>query len=313
VSPYDSPVSDAATATFRALLERHVDFARIDVDADAPMLLLGAVDVLSGAFRTFSSRRERITAEAVLASAAIPTLFRSVPVEGGLYWDGLFSQNPPVRELLDTGPDDLWVIQINPLELDDEPRSVLAIADRRNELAGNLSLYQELGFIEKIDELLARGVLDEGAGYRQVVVRVIELPRAGLTGAGAVSKLDRDPAFLRSLLRQGEKQAAEFLAALEFERAFADRDLDRMLGMFADGARVRAQEPFAPGEHRGEALRGFVADLLAGEARVDPTHKQVARERVTWALRVRDGDGERRVTARAEFRAGKVAGLDLGA
>jgi NTE family protein len=315
VSPYDSPVSETASGTFRALLERHVDFARIDVDADGehPMLLLGAVDVLSGAFRTFSSRRDRITADAVLASAAIPTLFRSVAVDGDLYWDGLFSQNPPVRELLDAGPDDLWVIQINPLELDEEPRSVLAIADRRNELAGNLSLYQELRFIEKIDELLARGVLDADAGYRQVVVRVIELPRAGLTGLGAVSKLDRDPAFLRSLMEHGERQADEFLAALAFERAFADRDADAMLGMFADDAHVRTQAPFATGEHRGDALRGFVADLLAGDAHVDRTRKQVARERVTWALRVRDDDGERRVSAQAEFRSGKVAALHLGA
>ena len=42
----------------------------------------------------------------ILASAAIPNLFRSVKVDGGTYWDSLFSQNPPVRELLDTRPDE---------------------------------------------------------------------------------------------------------------------------------------------------------------------------------------------------------------
>ena len=62
-----------------------------------PVLLMGAVDVLSGRFRTFSSRRDRITADTVLASAAIPNLFRAVRLEDGTYWDGLFSQNPPVR------------------------------------------------------------------------------------------------------------------------------------------------------------------------------------------------------------------------
>jgi hypothetical protein len=46
-----------------------------------------------------------------------------------------------VRELLETKPDELWVIQINPTARADEPRSVLDITDRRNELAGNLSLY----------------------------------------------------------------------------------------------------------------------------------------------------------------------------
>ena len=71
------------------------------------MLLVGAVDVLSGEFKAFNSRREAITADMILASAAIPNLFRSVKVDGGTYWDGLFSQNPPVRELLDTRPDEL--------------------------------------------------------------------------------------------------------------------------------------------------------------------------------------------------------------
>ena len=59
-------------------------------------------------------------------------------MHGGTYWDGLFSQNPPVRELTDEGPDEIWVIQINPKELETEPRTVAEIADRRNELSGNL-------------------------------------------------------------------------------------------------------------------------------------------------------------------------------
>jgi NTE family protein len=183
LSPYDMPMAPAAGDALRALLERRVDFGAIEPDPEGrdPLPVLGAVDVRSGAFRAFHSRQERITADMVLASAAIPTVFRSVAVDGELYWDGLFSQNPPVRELLEAEPGELWVIQVNPLEQEREPRSVLEIADRRNELAGNLSLYQELGFIETIDELLAEGALDPG----QVVVRVIELPRRALRAGAA--------------------------------------------------------------------------------------------------------------------------------
>jgi predicted acylesterase/phospholipase RssA len=90
--------------------------AQIEADSTGkyPVLLIGAVDVLSGRFRTFNRRRDRITAATVLASAAIPNLFRAVRLEDGTYWDGLFSQNPPVRELFEAEPDELWVIQINP-------------------------------------------------------------------------------------------------------------------------------------------------------------------------------------------------------
>ena len=69
------------------------------------------------------------------------------------------------------------MVQINPKELETEPRTVVEIADRRNELSGNLSLYQELHSIEKIDQLLEEGLLARDGKYKQIVVRVIELSR----------------------------------------------------------------------------------------------------------------------------------------
>ncbi|HYZ06332.1 MAG TPA: hypothetical protein VE691_14780, partial [Rubrobacter sp.] len=106
LSPYDKPFSDSVVEEFKRMLERRADFAEVGVQPENsyPMLLVGAVDVLSGEFRTFNSRQDRITPETILASAAIPNLFCSVrPGDGGTYWDGLFSQNPPVRELTDEG------------------------------------------------------------------------------------------------------------------------------------------------------------------------------------------------------------------
>ena len=128
----DTWTSTSALEEFRAVLERRVDFSRLAAPAGhaAPMLLVGAIDVLSGEFKAFNSRHDPITADTILASAAIPTLFRAVHVDGGTYWDGLFSQNPPVRELVDTRPDELWVIQINPRRWDEEPRTMVEIASR---------------------------------------------------------------------------------------------------------------------------------------------------------------------------------------
>ena len=62
---------------------------------------------------------------------AIPTLFKTVHTYGGVYWDGLFSQNPPVRELPDARPSEIWVIQINPEKSPREPKSMAEITDRR--------------------------------------------------------------------------------------------------------------------------------------------------------------------------------------
>jgi NTE family protein len=77
-------------------LEGLVDFGQIGrlVTESSPKLLVGAVEVLSGEFEVF--RNEGVTAEKVLASCALPMLFRAVRLgDDGVYWDGLFSQNPP--------------------------------------------------------------------------------------------------------------------------------------------------------------------------------------------------------------------------
>ena len=194
VSPYHLPTTSIGVEQFREMLQRHIDFDRIEADTAGvhPMLLLGAVDVRSGRFRAFNSRQERITADCVLASAAIPTLFRAVHIDDGAYWDGLFSQNPPLHDLLDAEPDEVWVVQVNPRERATEPTTLLDIADRRNELAGNLSLYQELGFIETIDRLLEDGLLTPSGKYKQVVVRIIELPRKS-ESAGLGPRVEVEP------------------------------------------------------------------------------------------------------------------------
>lgn len=181
ISPYSTPTSTMSLDHLRSLLEDALDFTAIgqlaaDAGEQAPLLLLGAVDVLSGSFKAFNSHEGEISADAVLASAAIPNLFRSVPVDGHLYWDGLFSQNPPIGDLLYCEPDEIWVIQINPTERVTEPTSVLEIEDRRNELGGNLSLYQELNFIEQMDSMIERGLL-RSERYRPVTVRILEMNR----------------------------------------------------------------------------------------------------------------------------------------
>ena len=216
---------------FRRILERHVDFDRVQelVEPSSPLLLIGAANVLTGEFKAFNSRRDRITVDTILASAAIPTLFRAAHVNGGVFWDGLFSQNPPVRELPDAGPDEIWVIEINPQACDSEPRTVPGIIDRRNELSGNLSLYQEIFFIEKVNEWVNDRSLS-GTKHKHIEIRWIPMLRA----LDIESKLDRDPFFIQQLMAYGEEQAGEFLKRLRGAGGRGGRATSR------SGARVQS-------------------------------------------------------------------------
>jgi NTE family protein len=211
VSPYFRPTSPWRRAEFLALVERHVDFEAIRElgdDPERPELVVGTVNVNAGEFETFTNRE--VTAEAVLASAAVPTLFRAVEIDGHHHWDGLFSQNPPVHDLVtapeDRQPDELWVVQIEPQEREAEPTSLEEIIDRRNELSGNISLNQELGFIERVNRWIDEGHLDDER-FTKTDVHRIQI-RENLDHS---SKVDRSPAFLEDLMERGRRRAEEFL------------------------------------------------------------------------------------------------------
>lgn len=204
VSPYTYP--NWGQHTLRDLLEKQVHFNKIKTlfNESSPLLLVGAVDVLSGDFKAF--KNTEVTVEAILASAAIPTLFRAVKMGQAVFWDGLFSQNPPIRELTDAKPDEIWIIQINPPTCKREPKSIEEIRDRRNELSGNLSLEQEIYFIEKVNELLQTNNL-VATKYKPIEVKRITM----LWDLDYSSKLDRSPAFIQKLIAYGESEAEAFL------------------------------------------------------------------------------------------------------
>jgi NTE family protein len=209
VSPYAyEPVAETA---LRALLHKHLALERLPLTlrGKGPQLLIGATDIRSGDRIVFDG--EGLTYDRLVASAAVPFIFRAVNADGRLYWDGLFSTNPPVRELtdLDERPDEIWVVQINPQLRKEEPRSVREIVDRRNELSGNLSLGQELYFIERINQLLAEHAALR-ARYKPITVRVVEL---GLKELDYPSKLDRRAALIERLIANGKMRARLFFSA----------------------------------------------------------------------------------------------------
>ena len=212
VSPYRLP--DWGQEQLGQLLDKHIPFAKIAdwLREDSPQLMIGAVDVLSGDFHIFQDAQ--VTRQALLASAAIPNLFRAVEVEGSLYWDGLFSQNPPIHNLTRAKPDEIWVIQINPTQRRQEPTTLEEIRDRRNELAGNLSMFQEIRMITRVNELLAEGSLHNPT-YKPIRVRHIPVELE----LNYLSKVDRDPVFLEKLMEHGRQQAQRFLSGQVHEYA----------------------------------------------------------------------------------------------
>jgi NTE family protein len=198
VSPYHLP--QWGEERFREVLGEFFNFEELRTLArrpGVPILRIGAVEVLSGHFELFGG--EDLTPECLLASAAIPELFRAVSVPGrGVFWDGLFSQNPPIHDLIEQKIDELWLIQINSSTCARVPTETHEILDRRNDLSGNLSMEQELKFIEVINRAIAQGKLTNSE-YRPIRVGRISLDRE----LDYRSKLDRRPELLEELREYG--------------------------------------------------------------------------------------------------------------
>ena len=217
----------------RALIVKHIDFDALPalMEPGSPILLAGAADVIEGTFKLFSSVCGEIKPEALLASAAIPNLFPAVWVDGHAYWDGIFSSNPPLTGFLRKAfmgkhvmPEEIWIIQINRVHHSAVPETPSDIFDRRNALAGNLSLRHELDQIQMVNRLLEeRAVSPEflarfGLDMQEPIkVRFIRMSAELSESLDYPSKLSRHPDHIGRLIADGETQAGKFLA--EFDEA----------------------------------------------------------------------------------------------
>ncbi|MEY4577852.1 MAG: hypothetical protein RL701_2555 [Pseudomonadota bacterium] len=213
----------------RALLTKHLHFDNLHslVTPDSPVLLVSAADVCEGSFKIFSSAHDEIQIQSILASAAIPNLFPATWVDGHAYWDGIFSSNPPVSAFFKRAytagafPQEIWVLQVNRSEHAFVPERPSDISDRRNHLAGNLSLQHELQLIDIVNLLIEHGALTDKFRAEldmdttePITVRFIRMSERLIDSLDYPSKLSRNPQHIARLVADGEVQMSAFLDRL---------------------------------------------------------------------------------------------------
>jgi NTE family protein len=153
-------------------------------------------------------------------------MFRTVEIDGEVYWDGGFTGNPTITPLIrETDAHDTILVQINPRERPDTPRTAADILNRLNEISFNLPLMKELRMIA-----LLRQVADPGAGEgtRWAQMRTHRIMTDALAKFGASSKLNAEREFIEMLRTVGRRAASEFLDANGDnlgERSTADLDV----------------------------------------------------------------------------------------
>ncbi|HQG33055.1 MAG TPA: patatin-like phospholipase family protein, partial [Deltaproteobacteria bacterium] len=172
-----------------------VDFEHVR-HAEGIKLFVAATNVRTGKQKIF--RREEMTADMVMASACLPTIFQAVEIDGEAYWDGGYMGNPALFPLVEEcRARDLVIVQINPIVRNEIPRRAADIMNRLNEITFNTSLIKEirsLSFLKKIIEL---GNLEEER-YKDALFHRINADME-LEPLGVSSKVNSEWAFLEHL------------------------------------------------------------------------------------------------------------------
>jgi NTE family protein len=202
-SPYN--LNPAGFNPLTRILDDSIDFERL---ARSPIkLFITATNVRTGRGRIF--RNNEITAQVLLASACLPTLFQAVEIDGEAYWDGGFVGNPTITPLVrECDSQDTILVQINPRERPGTPRTAAEILNRLNEVSFNAALMQELRMIALLRQTADRG---NGEGARWAAMRTHRIMSDMMTGLGYSSKMNGERAFLRMLREEGRRAADEFL------------------------------------------------------------------------------------------------------
>ena len=202
---------------YRNPLLRIVERFRYDeiCTEEGPRLFVSATNVRSGKIRVFTGAE--INTDVILASACLPTIFQAVEIDDPAtgrreaFWDGGYTGNPALFPLFSPSlPDDIVIVNINPLVREEVPKSPQDIVNRINEISFNSSLLRELRAIAFVKRMVSDGKVPKGA-MKDVLIHMIS-DDGLMNDLSVATKLVPSPYVMGKLKAAGTAAAERFLA-----------------------------------------------------------------------------------------------------
>lgn len=190
------------------VLKEMIDFERLRRHR-AIKLFVCATNIETGKIKMFHPHE--LSVKALLASACLPSLQRTVEVDGGFYWDGGYMGNPAIFPLLDKCESrDIVIVQINPISRPGVPNSAQEILNRVNEISFNSSMMREMRAICFVNRLIEEGIIAPNR-MKHILIHMIEAEEL-MAQLGCSSKLNTNWGFLTRLRDIGRERADDWLA-----------------------------------------------------------------------------------------------------
>jgi len=206
-SPYET--NPLNINPLRDALADLIEFEKVRACEDVKIFVT-ATNVWTGKVAVF--RGGELSADHLMASACLPTIFQAVEIDGQPYWDGGYMGNPALFPLFyEASSDDILLVQINPVERRQTPRTAREIQDRLNEITFNGNLLRELRAIEFVTRLIDAGKLSRDE-YKRVLMHRID-GTGVLDEHEASSRLNTEWEFFLSLRDAGRATARRWLEA----------------------------------------------------------------------------------------------------
>lgn len=272
------------TAPLADLLAREIDFEQLEENirrrklrglaivaanyhtGKSTAFFAGGCDIKNWEGHNKVSVRCSLSAEHILASAAIPVFFRPVRIGDSFYGDGMVRLSAPLAPAIHMGADRLLVIGVKAEAPNDQPGAPAPPQVTLSEIAGTIlnglffdSLDNDLSRLDKINRSIAAvekdGFSFEAAKLKSVPYLSIKPSRPMGTAPGC--ELSKFPFAIRFLLQGlgvSDQTGADLMSYLAFEstfttslleQGFADTqaravEIREFFGMRAAGARKKA-------------------------------------------------------------------------
>jgi len=217
----------------RDLVESQIDFPGLR--RHAPFrLFVAATHANSGRLRLF--RNAELSADALLASACLPTLFHAPLIDGEPYWDGGYAANPAVFPLLEEcATRDTLLVLLTPLGLPPltPMHTARGIHERVAEIAFTASFRREMQALAHERRAGARRwwpLPRLAGGAARARFHLIEA-QAALGHLASETKLAVSMSFFEALHALGRQSAERWLAA--HLQAVGRRDSVDLVARFA--------------------------------------------------------------------------------
>jgi NTE family protein len=189
----------------RPLLTDLIDFDRLRLQNEI-RLTVCATNARTAIRRVFT--HENVSIDAVLASACLPQLYRTVEIDGEPYWDGGLTGNPALGPLLTRVEDcDLIIIRVDPINRPEAPRTIQDVLNRTVEISNNSTFWLEIGAIA----VVLRFVDESRSPFGRIRFHIVEASPI-MEKFPMSSKLNNYPALLEYLFDLGRQTGDAWIA-----------------------------------------------------------------------------------------------------